>query len=125
MIPNAIQGMKEALAKKGITAEVELRFGDLFANCVGQADLIDFNPPWLALETENEGIDQAMYYDDGLFPRFFAEASKRLKPEGKLVLLFSNLAQVAPAHQKQPDRRRALARGALSKRVSGNIEGRN
>ncbi|MDE0769003.1 MAG: methyltransferase [Opitutaceae bacterium] len=100
--PNAIYGMKEALAKKGITSEVELFFGDLFAHCDLQTDLIVFNPPWLPLANDNEGIDKAMYYDQDLFPRFFAEAAKHLEPEGKLVLLFSNLAQVTHLTKTNP-----------------------
>jgi hypothetical protein len=39
------------------------------------------------------GIDDAMYYNTSLFPDFFAAAKKRLLPEGKLILLFSNLAE--------------------------------
>ena len=94
--------MKEALAKKNITTEVELFLGDLFATCNLQTDLIVFNPPWLPLANDNEGIDQAMYFDEELFPRFFAEAVKHLKPEGRLVLLFSNLAQITGLTKTNP-----------------------
>jgi SAM-dependent methyltransferase len=100
--PNAIHGMREALVKKNITAKVELFLGDLFADCNLQTDLIVFNPPWLPLANDNEGIDKAMYYDEDLFPRFFAEALKHLKPEGRLVLLFSNLAQVTHLTKTNP-----------------------
>lgn len=100
--PNAIHGMKEDLDQKNITSEVELFLGDLFAQCHLQADLIVFNPPWLPLANDNEGLEKAMYYDEGLFPRFFAEASKHLKPEGKLVLLFSNLAQITHLTKTNP-----------------------
>jgi methylase of polypeptide subunit release factors len=99
---NAIHGMKEDLAKKGITSEVKLRFGDLFAHSNAPADLIVFNPPWLPLDTQNEGIDQAMYYDEELFHRFFSEAPKHLKPDGRLVMLFSNLAQVTGLTKSNP-----------------------
>lgn len=99
---NAIHGMKEALVKKSITSKVELFFGDLFADCNVQSDLIVFNPPWLPLAPAGEGIDKAMYYDDDLFPRFFAEALKHLKPEGRLVLLFSNLAQITNLTKTNP-----------------------
>ncbi len=92
--PNAIYGMQKALNQKGLASRVELALGDLFANCNLPADLIVFNPPWLPLENDSQGIDQAMYYDENLFPRFFNEASRRLKSGGSLVLLFSNLAQI-------------------------------
>ena len=100
--PNAIYGMKEDLGKKGITSEVKLRFGDLFAQSNTQADLIVFNPPWLPLATDSDGLDQAMYYDEDLFPRFFSEAHKYLKSDGRLVMLFSNLAQVTGLTKTNP-----------------------
>ncbi len=92
--PNAIHGMRAAVEKKRLSSKVDLGWGDLFAGISQPADLIVFNPPWLPLAPENEGIDQAMYYDADLFPRFFAAAVKHLNPGGRLVLLFSNLAQV-------------------------------
>ena len=100
--PNAITGMKEALGRRNITAKVELFWGDLFAGCDLKSDLIVFNPPWLPLANANEGIDRAMYYDQDLLPRFFAEAEKHLKPGGRLVLLFSNLAQVSDLTNTNP-----------------------
>jgi len=100
--PNAIYGMKEALAKKNVTSQVELWLGDLFAGYNLQTDLIVFNPPWLPLANDNEGIDKAIYYDKELFPRFFAEAAKYLKADGRLVLLFSNLAQVTQLTKTNP-----------------------
>ena len=100
--PNAIHGLREALAKKRITSKVELFLGDLFADCNPQTDLIVFNPPWLPLANDNEGIDKAMHYDEDLFLRFFTEALKHLKPEGRLVLLFSNLAQVTHLTKTNP-----------------------
>jgi len=100
--PNAVYGMEDALRKKNITSQVDLFFGDLFANCDLQTDLIVFNPPWLPLANDHEGIDKAMYYDEGLFPRFFAEAFKHLTPGGELVLLFSNLAQVTHLTKTNP-----------------------
>lgn len=100
--PNAIYGMQQSLQAKGLTARVELALGDLFANSDLQADLIVFNPPWLPLDDGNNGIEQAMYYEADLFPRFFAEASKCLKPGGRLVLLFSNLAQITGQANANP-----------------------
>jgi len=100
--PNAIHGMKEALVDKRIVAKVELALGDLFAGSNRRTDLIVFNPPWLPLANDREGIDQAMYYDADLFPRFFAEALKHLNPDGRLVVLFSNLAQVTHQTKTNP-----------------------
>lgn len=100
--PNAIHGMQVALESRKLTERVNLWWGDLFAGGETQADLIVFNPPWLPLALSNDGIDRAMYYDETLFPRFFAEAAKHLGPGGRLVLLFSNLAQITDQTDRHP-----------------------
>lgn len=46
--------------------------------------------------------DEAIYYKKDLFPDFFAAAKERLLPEGKLVLIFSNLAQVTGVTKHHP-----------------------
>ncbi len=47
-------------------------------------------------------MDTGIYYNDKLFPAFFAEAKKRLLPDGKLLLLFSNLAQITELTKEHP-----------------------
>ena len=91
--PNAIIGISEHLRLNDPHTNIELHFGDLFANCNLKTDLIVFNPPWLPASHNSKGMDKAIYYDTDLFPRFFTEAEKHLKPNGRVLLLFSNLAQ--------------------------------
>ncbi len=92
---NAIIGTSQESERLGFTNRLSLKFGDLFANCDYKADLVVFNPPWLIAKHQlKEGIDKAIYYEDDLFPRFFEQAKTHLEREGKLVLLFSNLAEV-------------------------------
>ena len=43
-----------------------------------------------------------IYYDDNLFSRFFEQAYRCLEPEGKLVILFSNLAVTAGIANTNP-----------------------
>ncbi len=100
--PNAIIGLKEYLSKEGLNNKIHIHYGDLFTGCSEKADLIIFNPPWLPISREVEGIDQAMYYDNELFPRFFEQASKHLKPDGKLLIIFSNLAQITHTTKSHP-----------------------
>ena len=100
--PNAIIGLNEYLSKVEWANKIQLHFGDLFINCPELADLIIFNPPWLPISREVEGIDKAMYYDQELFPRFFKQAHKHLKPEGKLIIIFSNLAQITDVAKSHP-----------------------
>ena len=49
-----------------------------------------------------DSIDEAIYYNETLFPDFFEGAKQRLLPDGKLVLLFSNLAQITNATEDHP-----------------------
>jgi methylase of polypeptide subunit release factors len=100
--PNSIIGLSEFQKTKYSFPQMNLIYGDLFADIDIKADLIVFNPPWIPATHKLSGIDQAIYYDDELFPRFFAEAKKHLAPDGKIVLIFSNLAQISQATDKHP-----------------------
>ena len=100
---NAIIGVAQESKRLGFEELLTLNHGDLFENCDVKADLIVFNPPWLlAKHTLEEGIDKAMYYEEELFPIFFEQAHKHLSPEGKIVLIFSNLAQVVDKESTHP-----------------------
>jgi precorrin-6B methylase 2 len=100
--PNAIIGLNEDLNNHKRYSKIDLMHGDLFAGSNLKAELIVFNPPWLPASHDLEGIDNAIYYDTNLFPRFFAEAKKHLKAEGRVILLFSNLAQITKVSEGHP-----------------------
>jgi hypothetical protein len=100
--PNAIIGLKEFMGTTKLSRKIELDFGNLFGKWDKQTELIVFNPPWLP-EAHNLGsIDEAIFYNTTLFLEFFKEAKKRLLPEGKLVLIFSNLAQITQVTTEHP-----------------------
>lgn len=92
--PNSIIGLKESISKNTKYSNLDLIYGNLFANSDSLTELIVFNPPWLPAERKIGGLDAAIYYNSSLFSDFFEKAKRRLKPDGKLVLLFSNLAQI-------------------------------
>ncbi len=100
--PNAIIGLTEFMADTKLSRKIELDFGPLFGIWEKQTELIVFNPPWLPESHNLESIDEAIYYNKNLFPDFFTEAKKRLLPEGKLVILFSNLAQITDVTKNHP-----------------------
>ncbi|MFT4667117.1 MAG: hypothetical protein ACI9VN_003922 [Patescibacteria group bacterium] len=100
--PNAIVGLTEFMGDTKLSRKIELDFGHLFGKFEKQTELIVFNPPWLPQSHNVDRIDEAIYYDENLFPDFFAEAKKRLLPEGKLLLLFSNLAQITNVTKEHP-----------------------
>jgi len=99
---NAIIGLKEFMGEKKLSRKIELDYGHLFGKWEKQTELIVFNPPWLPASHELDRNDKAIYYDDNLFPEFFKEAKKRLLPNGKLVLLFSNLGQITEVTKIHP-----------------------
>ncbi len=100
--PNVIVGIDEALKKKQISTSIELSYGSLFSDFKSKADLIVFNPPWLPATYNTTGIDDAMYYNENLFASFFKEAKKHLKNDGKIVILFSNLAKLVTENIVHP-----------------------
>ncbi len=100
--PNAIVGLNKDLNKNKLHSKIDLFYGDLFADCNKKTELIVFNPPWVPASHDIEGLDKAIYYNPDLFPRFFAEAKKHLKADGRVTLLFSNLAQVTEVTKSHP-----------------------
>ena len=68
------------------------RKADLLGGC-SPVDLVVFNPPWTPGEVV-DALDAAHSYPDDLFPRFFEQAAAALKPEGRVVLIFSNLLRL-------------------------------
>jgi len=100
---NAIIGLTEECERLGFVEKLNLIHGDLFSEWDFQSDLIVFNPPWLLGRHKlEEGIDKAIYYEKDLFSRFFEQAEKHLAPGGKIVLLFSNLAELVDKDVKHP-----------------------
>lgn len=102
--PNAIESVRRELARAPAKTIIRAEETDLLGTGGEPADLIVFNPPWLPGETHN-ALDVAMYYPPDMFARFFAAAAERLAPEGRVVLLFSNLQQTAGSDAEHPVRR--------------------
>lgn len=100
--PNAIIGLNESMEGTKLARKIELDFNHLFGKWEKQTELIVFNPPWLPASHELGRLDEAIYYNEKLFPEFFEEAKKRILPDGKVVLLFSNLAQITETTTEHP-----------------------
>lgn len=100
--PNAIIGLKESMEGTKLSRKIEIVYGHLFGTWEKQTELIVFNPPWLPASHDLDRLDEAVYYNDKLFPEFFEEAKKRLLPEGRIVLLFSNLGQITNVTKEHP-----------------------
>ena len=98
-------------------SKIDLIFGDLFVGIKEKTELIVFNPPWLPAPYDAEGIDKAIYYDADLFPSFFAEAIKHLEDDGRIVLLFSNLAQITKTSNSHPIEKELAEGGRFEKEL--------
>ncbi len=122
--PNSIIGLKEFMGDTKLSRKIELDFGHLFGKWEKQTELIVFNPPWLPATQDIENIDEAIYYPKNLFPDFFKEAKKRLLPEGKLVVIFSNIAQITNATKEHPIEKELADGGRflLEKRLTKQVK---
>ena len=95
--PNAIESVARELKRRPTPPPIELLHGDLLGDDPTPADLVVFNPPWIRGEVEGL-VDGALYFEDGLFERFFQQAIERLTPAGRIVLVFSTVMSLV-----QPD----------------------
>jgi SAM-dependent methyltransferase len=100
--PNAIHGLNQFMKDTKLSRKIELDEGHLFGAWEKQTELIVFNPPWLPVSRDLNRLDEAIYYNDELFPAFFEAAKVRLLPDGKIVILFSNLAQITEETTEHP-----------------------
>lgn len=100
--PNAIVGLQDYMGTTKLSRKIDLDLGHLFGKWTKAVELIVFNPPWLPASHDLGSIDQAIYYEENLFPDFFAEAKERLLPDGKLLIVFSNLAQITDLTEEHP-----------------------
>ncbi len=100
--PNAIVGLTDYMKDTKLSRKITLDFGHLFANASKATELIVFNPPWLPKSHDLDRLDEAIYYNKNLFPQFFESAKQLLLPEGKLVVVFSNLAQITEVTKQHP-----------------------
>lgn len=100
--PNVIIGLSESMSGTKLSRKIELDYGHLFGKWEQQTELILFNPPWLPISEEMNQLDEAIYYNRTLFAQFFEEAIKRILPEGRVVLLFSNLGQITNVTNEHP-----------------------
>jgi len=97
---NAIIGLNEI--SNQLQSKLELLHGDLFVSSNEKTEMIVFNPPWLPASQDLDELDKAIYYTPELFFRFFDKAKKHIQPNGRVVLLFSNIAQITKVDDSHP-----------------------
>jgi 16S rRNA G1207 methylase RsmC len=95
--PNAVESVKRELNRFDSPPPIVPVCADLLGEESEAVDLIVFNPPWVRGEADDL-LGQALVFQDGLFQRFFDQAAERLAPEGRVVMVFSNVIRLM-----QPD----------------------
>lgn len=90
--PASVYSANESANSLGFVDRFTAGESDLLAG-TSEAELIVFNPPWLPVQNDADGLDHAIYYETGLFARFFDQAAERLPEHGRLVFIFSNLGR--------------------------------
>ena len=121
---NAIEGLTRDLSREPAIKTIDPRKVFLIGPVDDRFDLIAFNPPWLPGEARSL-IDEAIYYPPRLFDDFFAAAWRALRPEGRVVLLFSNLLKTARLSSRHPivrelKRRKRFEKVRLLEKVVGS-----
>lgn len=97
--PNAVESVRRDVVR--FPGPVEVRQADLLTDVAEPQDLIVFNPPWM-LGSAKRPLDQAMFFEPELFERFFDQALTRLSPEGRVVLVFSNIMRLVQKDAEHP-----------------------
>ena len=99
--PNALESLRRDLQRQKIDGDFSLFETDLLEAAPGNADVIVFNPPWIHGHVHSF-LDRALTFDDDLFERFFLQATSKLAPNGRLVLIFSNILQLLQPEVEHP-----------------------
>ncbi len=102
--PNAVYSFRHDIKRlpNNKAENIFVEQADLLGSFVPRAgDLIVFNPPWIPAPAEKT-LDQATYYDEGFFDRFFDEMSATCPAGTDMLLLFSNFAIVTGLTNDHP-----------------------
>lgn len=120
--PNAVESVRREVRGFPNPPPIDVQQGDLLEGVTAQADLIVFNPPWTQGPVKGP-LDRALVYDDDLFERFFAQAHDRLTPEGRVVILFSNLIRLVQPDVPHPlDAELELGRFTLVQKMTRKVK---
>lgn len=101
--PNALHSLNLDLKGKKGGNRVTLQQSNLFEKVrhLEQMELVVFNPPWIP-DSDTQGNDEAMYYSEDFFERFFQSAYTLLPKGCSVVILYSTFAQAAGIIQSHP-----------------------
>ncbi len=132
--PNSVHSVEQELARHRPAPPISVRHGDLLSTVSEPADLVVFNPPWMQGAIDDP-LDRALYWEGDLFERFFAQARQRVTPDGRVVLVFSDImtllrpdlphpieAELAQGRFTLDTRLRRKAKAAAGRRTRERVE---
>jgi len=107
--PNSIIGLSESMEGTKLARKIEIDLGHLFGKWEKPTELMVFNPPWLPATQELKHWMKQFITTNSSSPEFFESAHPRLLPDGKIVILFSNLAQITGITSEHPIEKELLS----------------
>jgi release factor glutamine methyltransferase len=91
--PFAVKCAEDNVRLNKLGSKVKVVRSDLFSNIKGKFDLIIFNPPYLRGKPKRQ-IEYAWYEkDNNVINNFLKQAKKHLNKNGKILLLYSTIAE--------------------------------
>ena len=119
--PNALCSLQRDLTRIPTESTIHLHHTDLLTP-IETTPLIVFNPPWIPGES-NSAVTEALFFDGGLFERFFAQADKRLSLNGRIVFVFSNILTLLRPDLPHPiERELSIGRFTLVQKLTRKVK---
>ena len=104
--PNAIVGLQESMKGTKLAKKIEIAYGHLFAKWEKPTELIVFNPPWLPASHDLDRLDEAIYYNDKLFPEFFSRGKEAIASGRQNSAVVFELGANNQRNERAPYRKR-------------------
>lgn len=98
--PNAIESIQREVQRHSYQ-HIKPILSNLFTEIKDEVELIVFNPPWIRGESDSL-VNQALFSDEKLLQHFFEQAHQRLKPAGRIVLVYSNIGSLLFPKEPHP-----------------------
>lgn len=119
--PNALCSVQKDLTHIQTVSTIHLHHADLLTP-IETTPLIVFNPPWIPGEARS-AVTEALFFDGGLFERFFNQAAEKLSADGRIVFLFSNILTLLRPDLPHPiERELSMGRFTLAQKLTRKIK---
>ena len=113
--------MRRDVARRPSPPAISARQADLLDGDATPTDLVVFNPPWIPGPVDTM-LERALNYEGDLFERFFDQAHGAVRPQGRVVLVFSNILRLVTPDAPHPiDAELERGRFTLSDKLTRRI----